>query len=327
MADEFFYKFNPDAPEVGPIDSKTLKQLASSGAIQSESLIRRDTGEWVTASTVKGLFPGSSAASPPEAIPVDPPEAQPVATATPVASSSPPEAIPVAPPATEAGGGMSFPDLTQPKAATDVPAGLDSLVVAPKKPTGKPAKKGNPVAAKKAAPSSKSEAPKLDLPSVATPKVEAPKVDVPKAEPVAAPVAAAAVATKPAPETANPYAADPPAGKTKARRKGSGGLASLFNFDVMIAPTVIKTLFFLISGLLFLVYLAITAISLVSAILTGDVLAIAGAGGIALVGFLVVLIYIIILRVSAEVSLVFFTINDNVRDVRDMMADHQGTIE
>ncbi|PQO37074.1 hypothetical protein C5Y96_07915 [Blastopirellula marina] len=333
MADEFFYKFNPDAPEVGPIDSKTLKQLAGSGAIQPESLLRRGTGEWITASTVKGLFPSGSA-SPPEAIPVAPPAGTvPIATpvtAAPVTSASPPEAIPVAPPAADTGGGLSFPDLAQSKPAADVPAGLDSLVVAPKKPGGKPAKKGSHATAKKAAPAPAT--PKIEVPKAEAPKAEAPKIEVPKAEPVAVPMAAAPVvaaptAVKPVAEAPNPYAADPPAGRSKARRKGSGGLGSLFNFDVMIAPTVIKTLFFLISGLIFLVYLAITALSLVSAILTGELLAIAGAAGIAIVGFLVVLIYIVILRVSAEVSLVFFTINDNVRDMRDMMAERQGTID
>jgi len=355
MADEFFYKFNPDAPEVGPIDSKTLKQLAGSGAIQPESLLRRGTGEWVTASTVKGLFPGSGAASPPEAVPVAPPEAKPVSPA-PIAApitgapASPPEAIPVAPPAADAGGGMSFPDLSQPKAAADVPAGLDSLVVAPKKPGGKPAKKGNAPAAKKpaAAPvapkveapkietpsvaAPKNEAPKIEIPKVASPKaeapkVEAPKVDAPKAAPAAAPAVAAPAATKPGGGATNPYASDPPAGRAAPRRKGRGGLGSLFNFDVLIAPTVIKILFFLISALLFLGFLGYAGITVVSAVLAGDVVAIAiAAGGIAVM-LIFTLIYIVILRVMAEVALTFFNINDNVRDMRDMMAEQQGTIE
>ncbi|QDU73153.1 hypothetical protein Pan97_01200 [Bremerella volcania] len=338
MADEFFYKFNPDAPEVGPIDSKTLKQLAVSGAIQPESVLRRGTGEWVTASTVKGLFPSGGAASPPEAVPVAPPEAKPVGpapiaappTATPVNPSSPPEAIPVAPPSADAGGGMSFPDLAQSKPTADVPAGLDSLVVAPKKPGGKPAKKGSAPAAKKAAPAvaaPKVEAPKVEIPSVAAPKTEAPKVEAPKAEPAAAPAAVAPVATKPGGGATNPYASDPPAGRTSPRRKGRGGIGSLFNFDVLIAPTVIKILFFLLAGLLFLGFVGYAGLSLVMAVLAGDVMAIAIAAGASAVMLLFTLIYIVILRVMAEVALTFFTINDNVRDMRDMMAERQGTID
>ncbi len=352
MADEFFYKFNPDAPEVGPIDSKTLKQLAGSGAIQPESLLRRGTGEWVTASTVKGLFAGGGAASPPEATPVAAPEAKPagpVPIAAPAASSSPPEAIPVAPPAADTGGGMSFPDLSQPKAAADVPSGLDSLKVAPKKPGGKPAKKGSaPTAKKGAAPTAakvdvpnatapKAEAPKLDLPSVGGPKKEpskveapqvtAPKADAPKAEPVSAPAVAAPAAAKPAGEAANPYASDPTAGRAAPRRKKTGGLGSLFNFDVLIAPTVIKVLFFLLTALLFLGFLVYSGIFLVPAVLTGDPVAIGIGLGASAVMFVFTLIYVVILRVMAEVALTFFTINDNVRDMRDMMADQQGTIE
>lgn len=343
MADEFFYKFNPDAPEVGPIDSKTLKQLAGSGAIQPESLLRRGTGDWVTASTVKGLFASASPASPPEAVPVTPAEAKPAGPApiaAPVTASpaaSPPEAIPVAPPAAEATGGMSFPDLAQPKPAADVPSGLDSLVVAPKKPGGKPAKKGSPPPAKKSAAAPKVDTPKVEVPNVVAPKaeapkVEAPKIDVPKAEPVAAPVAAAPVAAapaavKPASEAPNAFATDPPAGRVKSRHKGTGGLGSLFNFDVMIAPTVIKALFFVVSGLLLLGYLLIVGGLMVTAVMTGEMVAIATAAGAALSGLVGVLVYIVIFRIMAEVAIVFFNINDNVRDIHDMMVDQQGTIE
>ncbi|MBA2113415.1 DUF4282 domain-containing protein [Bremerella alba] len=367
MADEFFYKFNPDAPEVGPIDSKTLKQLASSGAIQPESHLRRGTGEWVTASTVKGLFPNGTAASPPEAIPVAPPAASPVAAA-PIAAagttSAPPEAIPVAPPAAEAGG-MSFPDLAQPKAAADVPAGLDSLVLTPKKAGGKPVKKGNASATKKTTPAPaaakiespkvetpkaepakletpkvdtpkveapKTAAPKVSAPKIDTPKVdaakaEAPKIDVPKAEPVSAPAAVSPAISKPRNGATNPKASEPPVGRTKSRRKGTGGLGSLFNFDVMIAPTVIKVLFFLVSGLMILGYLAVTGLFLVTAIMTGDTLTIASAAGGAVFALAVTLVYIVIFRIAAEVAMVFFTINDNVRDIHDMLADEQGTID
>lgn len=342
MADEFFYKFNPDAPEVGPIDSKTLKQLASSGAIQPESLLRRGTGEWVTASTVKGLFASGNAASPPEAIPVAVPQAKPVTAApiaAPVTSSAPPEAIPVAPPAADTGG-MSFPDLTQPKPAADVPAGLDSLVVAPKKAGAKPAKKGSAPAAKKAAPApaaSKIEAPKVDVPKVEIPKVETPKVEAPKAEapkidlpktgPAAAPAAVVPPASKSGSGAINPYASDPSAGRTMPRRKGTGGIGSLFNFDVLIAPTVIKVLFFLVSGLMFLGYMGYAGFFLITAIMSGEVLAIGIAAFAALFMLVFTLIYVVIFRVMAEVALTFFTINDNVRDMRDMMADRQGMID
>jgi len=332
MADEFFYKFIPDAPEVGPIDSKTLKQLAGSGAIQPESLLRRGTGEWVTASTVKGLFAGGAAASPPEATPVSPPQAKPAGPApiaAPAASASPPEAIPVSSPAAESGG-MSFPNLAQSKPSADVPAGLDSLKVAPKKPGGKPAKKGSAPTAKKASPAPaapKIEAPQVEPAQTEKPQVEAPKIDAPKAEPVAAPAAVSAPSPKQNSAAPNPYASDPPAGRTRPKRKGAGGLGSLFDFDVLIAPTVIKILFFLVSGLVTLGFLGYTGFFLVTAILSGDLMAIVIVAVGSAVMMLFTFVYIVIFRVLAEVALTLFTINDNVRDMRDMMAERQGNID
>ncbi|GAA4430423.1 DUF4282 domain-containing protein [Bremerella cremea] len=309
MADEFFYKFNPTAPEVGPIDSKTLKQLAGSGAIQPESQLRRGTGDWVVASSVKGLFPDAASVSPPEAIPVEAP-----AVAT-------PEAAPVAAPIASAG--LNFPSLAETKSAPDVPSGLDSLVVAPKKAASKPVKKPVPPASKKTA-----------APPVAAPVV--PAAEAATAEPVqpATPTAVAAPAMAASPKevaakesAANPFASDPKGGRSSGpRRKGTGGLGSLFNFDVLIGPTVIKALFFLVTTLILLGWMASTGWTFVMALATGEAMALGIAAVMSLFLLMVSLVYIIIARVMAEIVITFFQINENVRDMRDMMEEDQGVV-
>ncbi len=356
MADEFFYKFNPHAPEVGPIDSKTLKQLAGSGAILPESLLRRGSGDWVTASTVKGLFGEAAAASPPEATPVAPPTAEPVAPASagpapiaaPVApaSASPPEAIPVAPPAND-GGGLNLPNVAPTKASPDVPAGLDSLVVSPKKGGSKPGKKGAPAPKKGPAPAAApaievpkaepvaKEAPSVAAPTIATPSVTAPKVvpskgSAPKSEPakVDAPAAVAAPKGKANNGDANPFATDPKAGRARPRRKGTGGIGSLFNFDVLIGPAVIKVLFFLMTGLILLGWLVGTAVTFVTSMQAGGgTMALIFAGFVSFVSLAISFIYIVVLRVMAEVVVAFFSIDENMRSVRDMLEEKQGIID
>jgi len=50
----------------GPISSKELRELAASGQLSPDDLVRReDMQEWRKASSVKALFPGTSQAAPP----------------------------------------------------------------------------------------------------------------------------------------------------------------------------------------------------------------------------------------------------------------------
>lgn len=283
MADEFFYKSNQNAAEQGPIDSKTLKKLAKSGELQPNSLLKRGSGDWVVASSVKGLFPDPPASIIPEAIPVEPPTT-----------------APVTPPPAKTGG-LSFPDLAPTKSASDVPAGLDSLVVGGKKPSSRSTKE-TPTETKQPAP-------------LATP-VKA------KASPVEAPPAASVPGTEP-----NPFASDSPA-RAHQPRRASGGLGSLFNFDVMIAPTVIKTLFLLAVVLVALGWLGSTAFMFVEILSRGGGAREYGvAVFLAFVGLIVVLFYIILFRICAEASLVFFQIHNNVRDIRELMEEKSGVID
>ena len=305
MADEFFYKFNASSPEVGPIDSKTLKQLAGSGAIQSESLLRRGTGEWVAASSVKGLFPDGTASAP-TAAPVQPPAAVPLSAPPTAMPVSPPEAVPVAPPAA-APGGLNLPNLGEAKPA-DAPAGLDSLVVAPKKPGGKPAKKSAP-AAKKAAPPAAAPA---------MPNVEAPKTETAAPDPFGSP-------GQPQP---NPFASDPnPRRDRGSRGKKTGGFGSVLNSDVVITPTVIKVLFYLCVFFILLGTILGCGYFIFMAVMSGSALLIGLAMAYCLFVAVFSFLYIVMARVMAEVVMVFFQINDNVRDIRDLMEERQGVVQ
>ncbi len=283
MADEFFYKTSQNEPEQGPIDSKTLKKLAKSGGIQPNSLLRRGSGDWVVASTVKGLFPDNAAASIPEATPV-----------------KPPTATPVAPPAAESGG-MSFPNVAPTKSAPDVPSGLDSLVVGGKKSSSRSAKE-SPAETKKPAP--------LATPSTAK---DSPS-DAPRATPIPG--------TEP-----NPFASDSQASR-RPERRSRGGLGSLFNFDVMIAPTVIKVLFYLAVVLTMLGWMVMSGFLFIGAIVRGGGIGEIGAAAfMSVFTLLFAFIYIIIYRVSAEIVITFFQIHENVRDMRELMEDKSGVID
>ncbi|RCS52794.1 DUF4282 domain-containing protein [Bremerella cremea] len=283
MADEFFYKTSPNEDEQGPIDAKTLKNLAKNGVIRPQSMLRRGNRDWVVAASVKGLFPEPPAESVPEAIPFEPAPAAPI---TPKSAKT---------------GGMSFPDLAAPKSAPEAPLGLDSLMVGGKKPSSQPTKE-SPAEAKQPAP-------------MATPV----KTQATSGE---APPAASIPGTEP-----NPFASDSQA-RVQTPRRASGGLGSLFNFDVMIAPTVIRILFLLAVALVMLGWLASTAFMFIEILSRG--------GGIgeyivasffALLGLVVVFIYIIFFRICAEASLVFFQIHNNVRDILELMEDKSGVID
>lgn len=280
MADEFFYKTSQNEPEQGPIDSKTLKKLARSGGIWPESLLRRGSGDWVVASSVKGLFPEAPSAEVPEAIPVSPPAATPSATET---------------------GGVQFPSVAPTKPAPEVPSGLDSLVVGGKKSSSR--------SSKESASETKKPAP------LATPVAG-------KSSPSDAPPAASIPGTE-----SNPFASDSKA-SSRPNRRSRGGIGSLFNFDVMIAPTVIKVLFFLAVILTFLAWLGMSVISFGSAILGGGgIFDLIGAAILSVVGLLVAFMYVIVYRVSAEIVITFFQINENVRDMRELMEDKSGVID
>ncbi|MBI1249495.1 DUF4282 domain-containing protein [bacterium] len=329
MADEFFYKFNASSPEVGPIDSKTLKQLAGSGAIQQESMLRRGTGDWVVASSVKGLFPDSAVptapptAAPvatPTAAPLQPPAAAPVSTpptATPVSpASAVPEAVPVAP-AAAAPGGLNLPNLGDVKPA-EAPAGLDSLVVAPKKPGGKSSKKPAPVAKKPAPPAAAPVAPNIEAPKVESPKAEAPKAEANAPDPFGSP----------GPAQPNPFASDPsPRRDRGSRGKKTGGFGSLLNFDVVITPTVIKVLFYIAVFLIMLGWIGMSGVVVVSALFSGDLTVILFAVGYSVGMLIFAFLYVVLARVWAEVVMVFFQINDNVRDIRDLMEERDGVVQ
>ncbi len=50
--------YQNDGAQHGPVDARTLKQLAASGQIQPSTLLRREDREnWVKAASVKGLLP------------------------------------------------------------------------------------------------------------------------------------------------------------------------------------------------------------------------------------------------------------------------------
>lgn len=63
---------------VGPLSSEQLKHLASTKQITSETKVRLgDTGDWIAASNVKGLFPGNSISRKASASPSVPPKLPP----------------------------------------------------------------------------------------------------------------------------------------------------------------------------------------------------------------------------------------------------------
>jgi hypothetical protein len=81
MAAEWFVRIGDVAK--GPISSEMLKQLAQKGKLTPTMLIRKgDSGNWIPASRVKGLFP--------QAVPETP---QPVAEVTPPAVETTPEPV------------------------------------------------------------------------------------------------------------------------------------------------------------------------------------------------------------------------------------------
>lgn len=351
MADELFYKVDENGAEQGPIAGKDLRQLAASGGITPNSLIRRGDSPWVAASSVKGLeFAPPTVASPPMAIPVEqPPQAVPVAkpagiaipaglggkqpgptiqppTIQPPVSQTPPTATPVAPPqatpvqsAAESGSkpGLSFPS-APPKQGTQIPGGLGDLKVAPSRPGGI---KGP---AKTAPQSATVEPPvkqPVEEPAVATPA--APTEQNVKVSPQAA-VASLAPAEEAELEMMEPD--DPmlaPKGRPKRsaakRRGGGGGILSVFSFGTLIAPSIVKPLYYIYVALVILVWLGTSAAMIVVPLLGGEMLGVLGGVLASVMTMIWSFLSILLARVGAELVIVFFRINDQIGEAIDRM--------
>ncbi len=54
MANDWYYK-NANGTESGPLSAADLKQLAQTGQIDQETLIKKGGGSWVKASQIKGI--------------------------------------------------------------------------------------------------------------------------------------------------------------------------------------------------------------------------------------------------------------------------------
>jgi len=354
MADELFYKFDENAEEQGPIAGKDLRQLAAGGGITPNSLIRRGDSPWVAASSVKGLeFAPPQVSAPPMAIPVEqPPQAVPVAkpagiavpaglggkkpgptiqppTIQPPVSQAPPAAIPVTPPqatpvqpAAESGSkpGLSFPT-APPKQGTQIPGGLGDLKVSPTKPGGvKPAAKpvfAEPVVKQPA----EQPAAVAVKPAAAPPSAPAEqKVEVTPQAAVAsvAPVEEAELEIM---EPDDPMLA--PKGKKKRpatkRRGGGGGMLAVFSFNALIAPSIVKPLYYIYVAMVILGWLGSSAAIIVVPLLGGEIVGAIGGVVVSVVTLVLAILWIMLARVGAELVIVFFRINDQIGEALDRM--------
>ena len=102
MSNDWYVKINN--AEHGPLSSERLKQLALEGKVKPKTFVRKgDSGTWLKASHVTGLFPpAASAGTPATAVPPSKPNSPPsVPTATPRSAvpAVPPPAMPSARPA------------------------------------------------------------------------------------------------------------------------------------------------------------------------------------------------------------------------------------
>jgi len=293
MPDEFFYKTNESAEPQGPVDVKSLKKLAKSGTLQKDSLIRRGDSAWVVASTVKGLeFTSESVAAPIK------PELE-TNEAAPLTKSS----------------GIQFPDVAPKKASLEIPSGLGKSTSNESK--SQPLE--TPVAKeKKAKPVEKTPEIKIDAPK----KAEAPKLDA-----VQAPVATTKepelspklekVEPAATPQEPNPFAVDSKAPiQTRPASRGGGGMLS---FDTMIAPTVVKVLYYLVLILAAIWWIGFSGMMIVSAVLSGDTFAMATSAGMSIGLLIPAAIYCIMARVMAEVVITFFSLHEEVKTLRQRM--------
>jgi len=354
MADELFYKVDDNGAEQGPIAGKDLRQLAASGGITPNSLIRRGDSPWVAASSVKGLeFAPPTVASPPMAIPVEqPPQAMPVAKPAGISipaglggkqpgptiqpptiqapvSQAPPTATPVAPaqatpvqPAAESGSkqGLSFPS-APPKQGKQIPGGLGDLKVSPSK-LGGAKTAAKPVFAEPVVKQSAEQAAPAAVAPAATPP-SAPAEQKVEVSPQAA-VASLAPAEEAELEMLEPD--DPmlaPKGKKKRpatkRSGGGGGMLAVFSFNALIAPSIVKPLYYIYVALVILVWLGTSAALIVVSLLSGEIVGALFGVGISGVSLVASILLIMLARVGAELVIVFFRINDRIGEAIDRM--------
>ncbi|PHR99753.1 MAG: hypothetical protein COA78_24655 [Blastopirellula sp.] len=311
MAEEFFYKTDENSAELGPISSTLLKQFAAAGQIRSTMFIRKGTGDWKAASSVKGLSfeataPPAAAAAPISPTPVAK-SAAPVAKAT-VAPTAQPVTTPDKP--VEKGPVAKAPELpTVAPQSKPAAGGLDlgGLKVSPKKGPASKKKKEKKAAAKPAP-----VAAPIAAPVVAAAAPAATPVAQMEIEPDIMPDAAPAVAT--------PAASKPKSGKKRSggKSKGGGIIGSLFSFNNFIAPRVIKVVYYLLLVILLLGWLGFTAsISIQLSVLMGMPGALIGLAVGAIVGGIITFLYLLTIRVACETVIVIFQINDNIVEMKE----------
>lgn len=61
MKTRWYYQVMGDV--CGPVTAEELRRLAQTNAIGLDSFVRRESGDWVTADRIGGLFPWSAASS------------------------------------------------------------------------------------------------------------------------------------------------------------------------------------------------------------------------------------------------------------------------
>ncbi|EAQ80316.1 DUF4282 domain-containing protein [Blastopirellula marina] len=299
MAEEFYLKATENAPETGPFSSKKMRQLAAAGQITPETLVRRGESSWVHATSVRGLeVPTGSA-------PLSPPPSE--------------DVVPMGIPVTPSDGVVSA-----------IPAGPDDdqgISLSPRiaDPTGATSE------AQVQPPTVESRAFDEDTP---TP----PSITAPPPPPPAPPTAqvATAVETKGKSESSEisemiaVTPTDKAEGKAKKKKakhrsarsssdeaKSGGGIGGLFSFQTMIAPTVAKVVYYLCLALIVVGWLGGCVAVLIAGLVAGDAIgAIGGAIGFFFIGGVMALLYILGLRISAEVVIAFFRAADDLAAIR-----------
>jgi len=355
MAESFYYKVEPNATETGPIDGKTLRDLAGSGTLSPESLLRKEDSEWVAASSVKGLVFGETQTE-------DIPQAKPVAA--PLADNGNGNSLNIPAPQKKKSG-LTLPDLAGAKKSVTIPAGLGDLKVGEKGGTSAP--KSAPVVKKETSqiakpaevvPIAKPVEVKAEKKAAVTAKPVAKSIDVTEVKPATSvpnvnpdnnesPVAPAVKVAEPSP-TKPDSPSIPTLGKagpkpvenmeslgaatTKtesvsnrpaASRNKRGGIGSLFSFDAMIAPTVVKTVFYMATAVILLIWLLATGVAVLGAVVSGELLTMIGAGIGGVIGLVLALLKIIVIRVAAEMVIVFFKMHDEIGEMKDHFAKQE----
>ncbi|TWT32938.1 DUF4282 domain-containing protein [Blastopirellula retiformator] len=307
MAEEFYLKANENAPETGPFSSKKMRQLAAAGQITPETLVRRGESSWVHATSVRGLE-----------LPSGPPPTVAPSTAAPVSTAG---EVP-----------MGIPVETPDEVKSSIPTSLDddhgiSLPSRLPDPTG-----GTGEAQVKGV----GEEPRAFDEDAPTP----PSITAPPPPPPAAPAAVAVDPPKEEePEISEMISVAPSdkssgkgkkkKGKVRAARAPSsgsssgGGLGGLFSFKTMIAPSVIKIVFYVGLTLILLGWLGGTAALLLIGMFSGQPLtaAIGVAATYFVVGGVISLLKILLLRIGAEVVIAYFQAVEDLAAIRERGAE------